>query len=182
MALATSKGLIYKGDQAGSLFALDWYLAVCAQPREALKETFPGRCATRLYRPLAHSAGNLVQLQLLLYLCRCHATLHILLVGKDEQQGFLHLAVGYDTLEFLASLVYTQAICTVNDEYQALGAGVVMSPERPNLVLTTHIPDIEFDILISDRFDIEAHSRYRRYGLIEFELIEYSCTVSVMFD
>lgn len=33
-----------------------------------------------------------------------------------------------------------------------------MSPERPNLVLTSYIPYIKLDILVGDRFDIEANS------------------------
>lgn len=31
-----------------------------------------------------------------------------------------------------------------------------MSPERSDLVLTTDIPNIEFDVLISDTLDVES--------------------------
>ena len=36
----------------------------------------------------------------------------------------------------------------------------VMSPQGPYLVLSAHVPDIELDILVCDRFDVETNSRY----------------------
>ena len=31
-----------------------------------------------------------------------------------------------------------------------------MPPQRPNLILPSHVPDIELDILIGDGLDVEA--------------------------
>jgi len=36
---------------------------------------------------------------------------------------------------------------------------VVMSPQRPDLVLTTNIPDVELDILHRHRLDVESNGR-----------------------
>lgn len=47
-----------------------------------------------------------------------------------------------------------------------------MSPKWSNLVLSTHIPDIELDILICDRFDVESNGRNRGDILIEFQLVK----------
>lgn len=34
-----------------------------------------------------------------------------------------------------------------------------MPPKRPNLVLSSHIPNIELDVLICDRLNVEADGR-----------------------
>lgn len=47
-----------------------------------------------------------------------------------------------------------------------------MSPQRPNLVLSAHIPDIEFDVLIRDRFNVEADCRDGGDVLVELEFVE----------
>ena len=48
----------------------------------------------------------------------------------------------------------------------------VMSPQWPYFVLSTHIPHIEFRILVCDRLDVETHCGYGRDILIELKLIE----------
>ena len=50
-----------------------------------------------------------------------------------------------------------------------------MPPQRPDLVLPAHIPDVELDILVGDRLDVEADRRDRRDILVEFELVEDCC-------
>lgn len=45
--------------------------------------------------------------------------------------------------------------------------GEVMPPQRSDLVLPSHIPDIELDVLVRDRFDVEAHSGNGGYGLVQ---------------
>jgi hypothetical protein len=59
-------------------------------------------------------------------------------------------------MQLLLRLVYPLPILTIDDEHQTLSAGVVMSPKRADLVLPSYIPDIELDILIRDRLNIEA--------------------------
>jgi hypothetical protein len=53
-----------------------------------------------------------------------------------------------------------------------LRARIVVSPERSDLVLSTHIPDVEFDILVCHGFDVESYGRDSSHALIEFELVE----------
>ena len=43
----------------------------------------------------------------------------------------------------------------------------VMPPQWPYFVLTAHVPDIEFNILVCYSFDVEADSRDSRNILIE---------------
>lgn len=47
-----------------------------------------------------------------------------------------------------------------------------MSPQRPDLVLSTNIPDVKLDILVCDGFDVEANGRNGSDVLIELELVE----------
>lgn len=51
--------------------------------------------------------------------------------------------------------------------------GEIVTPERPNLVLTTNIPNVELDILVCYRFHIKTDCRNRCNILIKLELVEY---------
>lgn len=50
-----------------------------------------------------------------------------------------------------------------------------MSPQRANLVLAAHVPDIELCVLVRHRLDVEADRRDRRHVLVELELVQDSC-------
>lgn len=47
-----------------------------------------------------------------------------------------------------------------------------MSPQRSDLVLSTHIPDIKFNILIGDGFDVETDGRDGGDVLVELQLVQ----------
>lgn len=47
-----------------------------------------------------------------------------------------------------------------------------MSPQRPDLVLSSDIPHIEFDILKGDSLNIETHGWDRGDVRIELELVQ----------
>ena len=47
-----------------------------------------------------------------------------------------------------------------------------MPPQRPDLVLPSHIPDIKFDILVCDGFDIETDRGNGGHGLVQLELVK----------
>ena len=56
-----------------------------------------------------------------------------------------------------------------------------MSPERTNLVLTTDVPNVEFDVLVGYSFDVEADGGDGGYVGIELELVQncYAQNVSI---
>ena len=58
-------------------------------------------------------------------------------------------------MELLLRLVYPLAVLRVNHENQALSAGVVVPPQRPDLVLPADIPHVELDVLVGHRLDVE---------------------------
>lgn len=59
-------------------------------------------------------------------------------------------------MQFLFCFVDSLSVLTVDDENKTLGAGVIVSPQWTDLVLTTNVPDVELDILICDRLHIET--------------------------
>ena len=59
-------------------------------------------------------------------------------------------------MQFLLCLVYPLSILAVHDKDEALCSGVIVSPQRPNLVLAANVPHVELDILIRHRFDVET--------------------------
>lgn len=50
----------------------------------------------------------------------------------------------------------------------------VVPPQRTDLVLTAHIPDIELCVLVCDGFDVEANGGNCRYVLVKLEFVEDS--------
>lgn len=50
-----------------------------------------------------------------------------------------------------------------------------MSPQRPDLVLSAHVPNVESRVLVCHRLDVEAYCRYRGHVLVEFEFVEDGC-------
>lgn len=59
-------------------------------------------------------------------------------------------------MELLLRLVNSFPILAVDDEDETLSAGVVMSPQGPNFVLTAHVPHVELDILVCYCLDVES--------------------------
>ena len=62
-------------------------------------------------------------------------------------------------MKLITSSISTIAIVGINHENQALSVLVVMSPQRPDLVLSSDIPHGEADILILDCLHVESNSR-----------------------
>lgn len=92
----------------------------------------------------------------------------ILLVGEHQEEGIPQLVLVEHALQFLAGLGHTVTIVAVDDEDNALSVLEVVSPQRPDLVLTTDIPHGELNVAVLDRLDVEAwprecqHSRFVR--------------------
>lgn len=50
--------------------------------------------------------------------------------------------------------------------------GIVVSPQRPNLVLSTDIPDVELDVLVGYTLDVETDGGNGGNFLVELQLVE----------
>lgn len=80
----------------------------------------------------------------------------ILLVGENQEESVPELILIQHPLQLLTGLNNTVAIVAIDDEDDTLGVLEVVPPERANLILSTHIPDCELDVLVLDGLDVEA--------------------------
>jgi len=112
------------------------------------------------------------QTHLLLDLRRLHCICQILLVSENEYDGFSHFSVVDDPMEFLSGLLDSIAVVAVHHENQALSSHVVMTPQRTNLVLTSNVPNVEFDVFVVDCFYVESYCGNGVDMLAKFQLVQ----------
>ena len=104
-----------------------------------------------------------------------HTARDILLVGKDQKQRVFHFAIVDNLVQLRLGLLEAGGITRVHDEDQTLCTGVVVSPERADLVLTTDIPHIELDVLIGHALDVESDGGDCGHILVaEFQFVKNS--------
>lgn len=82
----------------------------------------------------------------------------VLLVGEDKEKGITEFILIQHALQLLTGLHDTITVIAVDDEDDALGVLIVVSPQRTNLVLTTDVPHGEVNVLVLDRLDVETYS------------------------
>lgn len=145
-------------------------LVVRGQPGQSLVEAVARRRAGRLDVPIP--VTNSSQSQLFLDFVRLHRFRQILFVGKDEDDGVPHLAVVDDPVELLPRLVDPVPVRAVNHEDQALSPRVVVAPKRPDFVLASDVPDVEFDVFVGHGLDVEADGGDGVDGLAQLELVQ----------
>jgi hypothetical protein len=80
-----------------------------------------------------------------------------LLVGENEEKSIPKLVLVEHALQLFPSLDNSVTIVAINDEDDTLGILEVMSPQRPDLILSTNIPDSELNVLIFDGLDVKAY-------------------------
>ena len=80
----------------------------------------------------------------------------ILFVGKDQEKSITEFIFVQHALEFFAGLDDTISVVRVDNEDDTLGVLEVMPPQRSNLVLPTHVPHSELDVLVLDSLDVET--------------------------
>ncbi len=80
----------------------------------------------------------------------------ILLVGEDQEKSFAKFILVQHALQFFASFNNPISIVGVDNKDDALGILEVVPPQRSDLVLPSHIPHGELNILVFDCLDVEA--------------------------
>jgi len=113
-----------------------------------------------------------VEAELVRHLRGGHGVGKVLLVGEDEEDGVAELVLVEHAVHLLAGGVDAVAIVGVDDEDEALGVLVVVTPERADLVLASDVPDCKGDVLVLDGLDIEADGGDGGDDLAELELVE----------
>ena len=117
----------------------------------------------------------------------------VLLVSEDKNDGVPHLSVVNNPVKFLPGLVYPVPVRTVHHEYEALGAGVVVTPQWSDLVLTSNIlpgnnnvtlisivqfivmlttyPDVKFNIFVRDCLYVKPNCGYCIHWLTQLQFV-----------
>lgn len=133
-----------------------------------------------------------MQAELVGDLSRSHGLRKILLVREDQDDCITELVLVDHLVEFLTSILDSVLVIGVNHENQTLSVRVVVSPEgtdlcectplvdsarvqareRTYLVLTTHIPNSEGDVLVLDSLHVEANGGDGSNNLTKLELVE----------
>ena len=97
-----------------------------------------------------------MQAKLVGNLSRIHGVGQILLVGEDQEQRIPKLVLVQHSLQLFTGFDDTVTIVAVDHEDDALSVLEVMPPQRPNLILSTHIPHGELNVLVLDRLNVET--------------------------
>ena len=124
-----------------------------AEPGEALVQAVASQGTSTLNVPFSSPKG--VKSQLLHHFGHAHHA-HVLFVGEHQQYCILELILSEHLLELLSSYLDSFFIRGVDNVDEGLSVLVVVFPELPNLVLASHIPHSELDLLEFDGLDVEA--------------------------
>jgi hypothetical protein len=110
-----------------------------------------------------------------------------LLVGKDKEERIAKFILVEHPLQFLPCLRDTFPIVRVYDENDTLGVlevcekkehsvkkaleylneELTMPPERADLVLPSHVPDGERNVLVFDRLDVKTLLERKRFIFVK---------------
>ena len=123
-----------------------------AEPGEPFVEAVSSQGAGSLDVPLSAPQG--VQSQLLDNFRDAHDS-HVLLVGKDKQDGVLELVLGQHLLELLSGNLDSFLVRGVDNVDEGLRVLVVVLPELPDFVLSSDVPHGELDLLELNSLNIE---------------------------
>jgi hypothetical protein len=88
----------------------------------------------------------------------------ILFVGEDQEKCIAQLVFVQHPLQLLSCLDNTISIIAVDDEDDALSVLEVVSPQRPDLILSTDVPHRELNVLVFDSLDVEAYWEHGKLG------------------
>eukprot|EP00435_Cladocopium_sp_Y103_P048707 s1291_g14.t1 len=101
-----------------------------------------------------------------------HGLRQVLLVGKDQQHGITHFIFVQHLGEFLSCVLDTIAVVAVNNVDQSIGTLIVMAPERPDLVLASHVPHGKGQVLVLHCLDVETDGWDCSDDLTQLQLVQ----------
>mmetsp|Transcript_10590 Transcript_10590/g.22069 ORF Transcript_10590/g.22069 Transcript_10590/m.22069 type:complete len:254 (-) Transcript_10590:9-770(-) len=140
------------------------------KPIQAFVQTIASGCACGLDEPLAMT--KVVKAKLLSHFCRGHCLWQVLLVGKNQQHCITHLVLIQHLSEFLPGILNAITVIAVNDIDQSVGALVVVAPQRANLVLASHVPHGEGQVLVLHSLHVETNSWNSSHNFTQLQLVQ----------
>ena len=133
------------------------FLILCERgryPVEPFVEAIPCRRGTRLYEPLA--AAYLIETEHFYELGGWRRVCKVLFVREDEQHRSIELSLGEQPANLASRLLDSGTIVRVDDKDDGARLCVVVSPQRPNLVLPSDVPYRQADVLALESLDVET--------------------------
>lgn len=140
------------------------------QPVQALVQTLALRGARGLNVP--PTIAHVVQSQFLRQFSCRHRVREVLFVGKDQNHSIAQLVLGQHVLQLLLRLSYALPVVRVDDKDESLRVLEVVPPQWTNLVLATHVPNGERNVLVLDCLDIESDRGNCRHDLTQLQFVQ----------
>eukprot|EP00438_Fugacium_kawagutii_P017659 Skav201276 [mRNA] locus=scaffold2058:154559:155204:- [translate_table: standard] len=103
--------------------------------------------------------SKILQLQLLHDFSCSHCIGQILLVGQNQQHSILHLLLLQHLVQLFIGILDSVTVRTVHHVDQTICALKVVAPKSADLVLASHIPHVELDVLVLNSLNIESNCR-----------------------
>mmetsp|Transcript_46429 Transcript_46429/g.122642 ORF Transcript_46429/g.122642 Transcript_46429/m.122642 type:complete len:208 (-) Transcript_46429:37-660(-) len=127
---------------------------VAHKPLHAVLQTVALLCAARLDSPGA--VLNRCEVEGLGNLIGGRGLQEVLLVGEDEQRDGGELVLREQFTKLRAALFQAAAVGRVDDVDEGIRGLEVVAPIRANSLLTSNVPDVEFETLMHQALDVEA--------------------------
>ena len=140
------------------------------KPVQTLIETIASGSYGRLNEPFPMS--KVLQLELLHDFSSSHSIGQVLLVGKDQQNCVLHLWLLQHLVQFILGIIDSVAVRTIHHIDQTICAFKVVAPKSANLVLATHIPNVELDVLVFHGLHIKSYGGDGGNDLCQFQAVQ----------
>ena len=80
----------------------------------------------------------------------------ILLVGENEKDAITELVLLQHAMKLIAGSFKAMLVIGIYNENKALSILEVVSPKGADLVLSSHVPNCEADILVINSFNVES--------------------------
>ena len=128
----------------------------CREPVKTLVKTVSGRGTTGLDVPLTVRRAKSVQSKLVGHLRGTHRIWKILFVGKHQEDGITQFVFVQHSVQLVSCGIDTVRVIGIDNKDKTLRVLVVVTPQRTDLILTTHIPNCERNVLVLDGFDVES--------------------------
>ena len=143
---------------------------VAREPVQAFIQPLAWCGASALDVPVA--LAQWVQPKLVRDLRSVHRVWQILLVSEHEQHGVAKLVLVQHAVQLVARLHHTVSVVTVHHEDETLRILEVVPPQGTDLVLTSHIPHREADVLVLHGLHVEADGWNSRHDLSQLQLVQ----------
>lgn len=139
-------------------------------PVNALKKTLAGASAAWDDTPVP--SVDLFQLQELFDFVRSETARDILLIAEDQEGGSHKFLLFEEAVQLLLGILQPQFVGAIDNPHNPIGLLEVVAPVAPNSFLSTDIPDIQLEVIVLERFDVEAQRGRDLIDILTIKLLD----------